>query len=154
MDMRRALILLTAVIAIALFIMPAGAFIGAGINLNKQLGKTVAFKLSPVLAQAAGVAAATAGMDLGVTWGANYDINALAGYPFGYGGVGAITDADVGYNVGLSMDEGHAAAFNGAPFGVPLGSQTASQTVYNNAIAANEHFANEQVALPWAFPIF
>ena len=158
MEMRRAMILLVAVVAAATLVALAGfatpgvAFIGAGINLNKQLGNTVHFNLNPTLVQAAGIAQGAAAMDLGVTYGVNYDINALAGYPFGGGGVGSITDANVGWGVGLSMDEAHGTAFDGASFGIPLATEDLSHTTFNNFVGANEHFANEQVALPWSFP--
>ena len=149
MDLRKPLALALALAIAVCCSMPAAAFIGAGFNLNKHLGKTVDFHLTPLMAQAAGSAYGLAAMDLGVTWGVDYDINSLAGYPYGYGGVGAITDANLGYSLGLSMDEMHGAGFDGSPFGIPFteGSQTA--TSYNNLIAAQEHLQDVQVALPW-----
>ena len=150
MDKRRALVLLMAVIALAIAVGPASAFIGAGINLNKHIGNTVNFNLNPTLVQAAGLAQGLEAINLGVTYGVNYDINSLAGYPFGYGGVGAITDANVGYGVGVSMNELHGAAFDGSSFGIPEASQTLTATKYDNFIGAQEHLANEQYVLPWA----
>ena len=120
--------------------------LGAGINLNKHLGDTVNFNVNPAV-QAAGAAFGLENMDLGVTWGVDYDLNALAGYPYGYGGVGAVTDANVGYNLGLSLDETHGAGFNGAPFGVPLQEGGLTTTSYNTGIAANQHLADTQAAL-------
>lgn len=149
MDIRRALILLTAVIAVAFLVGPSNAFIGAGINLNKHLGDTINFNLGKQV-DAAGVASGLAGMDLGITWGVNYDLNSLAGYPFGYGGVGAATDANIGYDLGVSMDEAHAATFDGSSFGIPLAKGDMTTTKYNNFIAKNDHISSEQVALPWA----
>ncbi len=154
MDTRRAVILLLAVIAAASMAMPAGAFIGAGINLDKHLGDTVNFNLNPTLVEAAGIAQGLAAMDLGVTWGVDYDLSSLAGYPFGYGGVGAVTDANIGYSLGVSVDEAHGTAFDGAGFGIPLAEQSLSQTQFNNVIAANNHISDAQIALPWAFPAF
>jgi hypothetical protein len=154
MDTRRAVILLLAVVAAASMAMPAGAFIGAGINLNKHLGDTVDFNLNPTLVEAAGVAQGLAAMDLGVTWGVDYDLSSLAGYPFGYGGVGAVTDANIGYSLGVSVDEAHGTAFDGAGFGIPLAEQSLSRTQFNNVIAANNHISDAQIALPWAFPAF
>lgn len=152
MDTRRAVIMLLAVVATALMVMPAGAFIGAGINMNKHLGSTIDFNLNPTLVEAAGIAQGMAAMDLGVSWGVDYDLTSLAGYPYGYGGVGAITDANIGYTLGLSVDEAHGTAFDGAGFGIPLAEQSLSRTKFNNVIAANNHISDAQVALPWAFP--
>jgi hypothetical protein len=132
---------------------PAGAFIGAGISLDKHLGSTIDFNLNPTLVEAAGVAQGLAAMDLGVTWGVDYDLSTLAGYPYGYGGVGAITDANIGYTLGLSVDETHGTAFDGAGFGIPLAEQSLSHTQFNNVIAANNHISDAQVALPWTFPV-
>jgi hypothetical protein len=134
--------------------MPAGAFIGAGINLNKHLGSSIDFNLNPTLVQAAGVAQGLAALDLGVAWGVDYDLTSLAGYPYGYGGVGAITDANIGYSLGVSLDEVHGTAFDGAGFGIPLAEQSLSRTKFNNVIASNNHISDAQVALPWAFPAF
>ncbi len=65
MDVRRNLrysILALAIVALASSVMPAGAFIGAGINLNKHLGDTVNFNLNPLVAQAAGARVRTGGL--------------------------------------------------------------------------------------------
>jgi hypothetical protein len=129
--------------------MPAGALIGAGINLNKHLGDTIDFNLSPTLVQAAGAAYGLVDMDLGVTWGVDYDLSSLAGYPYGYGGVGAVTDANIGYSLGVSLDETHGAGFDGSSFGIPLTEGSMSSTKYNNFIAANNHLQDTQVALPF-----
>jgi hypothetical protein len=153
MDTRRAVIMLLAVVAAASFAMPAGAFIGAGITMDKHIGDTVNFNLNPTLVQAAGVAQGLAAMDLGVTWGVDYDLSTLAGYPYGYGGVGALTDANIGYTLGVSVDEAHGTAFDGAAFGIPLAQQDLSRTSFNNVISANNHISDAQVALPWAFPV-
>jgi hypothetical protein len=139
------LILTLAIVALASIVMPAGfatpgvAFIGAGINLNKHLGDTIDFNLNPTLVQAAGVAYGLADMDLGVTWGVDYDLSTLAGYPYGYGGVGAVTDANIGYSLGVSLDETHGAGFDGSSFGIPLTDVSTSSTTYNNFVAANNH---------------
>jgi hypothetical protein len=159
MDTRRAVIMLLVVVATAIMVTSAGfatpgvAFIGAGINLDKHLGSTIDFNLNPTLVEAAGVAQGLAAMDLGVTWGVDYDLSTLAGYPYGYGGVGAITDANIGYTLGLSVDETHGTAFDGAGFGIPLAEQSLSHTQFNNLIAANNHISDAQVALPWTFPV-
>lgn len=149
MDIRRALILTMAIAVLASWVMPAGAFIGAGINLNKHLGNTIDFNLNPLAIQAAGAAYGLADMDLGVTWGVDYDLSSLAGYPYGYGGIGAVTDANIGYSLGLSLDETHGAGFDGSSFGIPLTEGSLSKTQYNNFIAANNHLQDTQVALPF-----
>jgi hypothetical protein len=149
MDTRRAVIMLLAIVATAALIAPAGAFIGAGINLNKHLGDTVDFNLNPTLVQAAGVAQGLAAMDLGITWGVDYDLSSLAGYPYGYGGIGAVTDANIGYSLGVSLNEAHGAGFDGASFGIPLTEGTMTTTQYNNLISASDHLQDTQVALPF-----
>jgi hypothetical protein len=132
---------------------PANGFIGTGINLNKHLGDTVIFDFGERVA-AAGTAYGLADMNLGVTYGVDYDLSTLAGYPFGYGGVGALTDANIGYSLGVSMDEAHGAAFDGAAFGVPVAEGTVSRTRFNNFIANNNHIQNAQIALPFfGFPV-
>jgi hypothetical protein len=152
MDKTGVLILLL-MVAFAASAVPAGAFIGTGISLNKQIGDTINFNLGKHVG-AAGTALGIADMDLGVTWGVNYDLASMAGYPYGYGGVGAVTAGDVGYTLGLSMDETHGAAFDGSPFGVPLAEQSLTSTRFNNLIANNNHFENTQVALPFTgFPV-
>jgi hypothetical protein len=149
MEMVKILIMALAFFTIASIVTPAGAFIGAGVNLNKHLGDTIDFDLNPTLVQAAESAYGLADMDLGVSWGVDYDISALAGYPYGYGGVGAVTDANIGYSLGLSLDETHGARFDGSAFGVPLTEGSLSTTKYNNVIARNDHLSDVQVALPF-----
>lgn len=148
MNTRNIAILALAMVAAASLSTPAGAFIGAGINLNKYLGDTINFDLNPAV-QAAGAAYGLENMNLGVTWGVDYDINSLAGYPYGYGGVGAVTDADVGYSLGLSMDETHGAGFDGSAYGVPLQEGGLTTTSYNNLIAARDHLSSTQATLLW-----
>jgi hypothetical protein len=157
MDMRRALILVLAVVFITSFMAPAGAFIGTGITFDKHLGDTVNFNIGKQV-EAAGTAFGLEQMDLGVTWGVDLDLSTMAGYPYGYGGVGALTDANIGYSLGLSMDEAHATGFDGSAFGIPLATGDMSRTTFNNFIAKNDHISDAQVALPWSglsgFPAF
>ena len=146
MTRRNSIILALAMAMLASFVLPAGAFIGAGINLNKHMGDTINFDLSPAVL-AAGTAYGLENLDLGVAWGVDYDLSSMAGYPYGYGGVGAVTDANIGYSLGLSMDETHAAGFDGSAFGVPLQQGSLTTTKYNNFIAANDHLQSTQAAL-------
>jgi hypothetical protein len=149
MDIRRMLILTLALVVLASSAMPAGALIGAGISLDKHLGDTIDFNLSPMAIQAAGAAYGLADMDIGVTWGVDYDLSSMAGYPYGYGGIGAVTDASIGYSLGVSLDETHGAGFDGSSFGIPLTEGSMSSTKYNNFIAASNHLQDTQVALPF-----
>jgi hypothetical protein len=149
MDMRKGLVLALAIVALASSVLPAGALVGAGINLNKHLGGTIDFNLSPMAIQAAGAAYGLADMDLGVAWGIDYDLSSMAGYPYGYGGVGAVTDASIGYSLGISLDETHGAGFDGSSFGIPLTEGSLSSTKYNNFVSANNHLQDTQVALPF-----
>jgi hypothetical protein len=147
--MRRGLVLALAMVALASSMMPASAFVGAGISLNKHLGDTIEFNLNPLAIQAAGAAYGLADMDLGVTWGIDYDLSSLAGYPYGYGGIGAVTDASIGYSLGISLDETYGAGFDGSSFGIPLTEGSLSSTRYNNFVAADYHLQDTQVALPF-----
>lgn len=146
MNSRYILMQALATVVLALFVLPGNAFIGAGIDLSNHLGDTIAFDLNPVV-QAAGVAYGLEDLNLGVTWGVDYDIASLAGYPYGYGGVGAVTDANIGYSLGLSMDETHSAGFDGSAFGVPLQEGSTTTTSYNNLIAASDHIQSTQASL-------
>lgn len=125
------------------------AFIGAGINLNKQFDHTINFNIGkniPFGNSAFGLA----GLDATVTWGVNYDLNALAGYPYGFGGVGAITQGDLGYNLGVSVDATNGAGFNGANWGVPLTEQGITTTHFGQQIANQAKISDAQIALPFA----
>jgi len=146
------LILLLTVVLMA-SIMPTEAFIGTGININKHLGDTINFNTGKEV-QAAGTALGLAGMDTGVTWGADVDLNTLAGYPYGFGGIGAVTSGDVGYNLGLSMDEAHGTAFDGSTFGIPLAQQSLTKTKFDNSIANRNHIDTAAAMLPFTgFPV-
>ena len=149
MDISKILIMALAIVAVIFTSTSADAFIGAGISLDKHLGDTITFDLNPTLVEAAGAAYGLADLDLGISWGVDYDVSTLAGYPYGYGGVGAITDANIGYSLGLSLDETHGAGFDGSEFGIPLTEGSLSTTKYNNFIARNEHLQDVQVALPF-----
>jgi hypothetical protein len=153
MDTRRVLILVLVVVLTAMFVIPAGAFIGAGIDFDKHMGDTINFNIGKQV-QAAGTAFGLEQMDLGVTWGVDLDLSTVAGYPYGYGGIGALTDANIGYSLGVSMDEAHATGFDGSPFGIPLATGDMSRTTYNNFIAKNDRISDAQVALPFSgFPV-
>ena len=139
--------------ALVVYAIPAGAFIGTGINIDKQFGNSIDFNLDKNV-QAAGAAYGLADMDLGVNWGADVNLNTLAGYPYGYGGIGAITDGNVGYNLGLSMNEAHGAGFDGSSWGIPATEGTATATKYDNSIADNQQISDAVVALPFTgFPV-
>jgi len=131
MDKLRVLFL-TAAILITLSLASSGvtAFIGAGINLNKQFGNSIDFNLGKNVG-VGNSAFGLAGMNIGVDWGVNYDLNALAGYPYGYGGVGSVTDGDLGYFINLNMDSVQGGGFNGAEWGVPLTQQGITTTSAN-----------------------
>ena len=69
-----------------------------------------------------------ANMDIGVNWGVGYDLNTVAGYPYGYGGIGAVTTGDLGYNLGLSLDSTSGMGFDGSEWGIPLTQQGLTTT--------------------------
>jgi hypothetical protein len=149
MDKLRVLFL-TAAIFVALTLASSGAtaFIGAGINLNKQFGNSINFNLGKNIG-VGNSAFGLAGMNIGVDWGVDYDINALAGYPYGYGGVGSVTDGNLGYFINLNMDAVQGSGFNGADWGVPMAQQGVTTTHYGKSIAEQAHLNDVQVAMPW-----
>ena len=143
---------LTCLVAMAIVLLMAStscnAFIGAGINLDKQFGDTINFNFGkniPIGNTAFGLA----GLNLGVTWGVDYDLNALAGYPYGYGNVGSVTQGNLGYNLGITMDATQGAGFNGADWGVPLAQQGITTTHLAKQIAENAQINDVQVLSPW-----
>jgi len=125
----------------------AGAFIGAGINLDKQFGNTINFNLGggiPIGNTAFGLA----GLNVAVTWGANYDLDALAGYPYDGDALGSVTNGDMGYNLGITVDATQGAGFNGADWGIPLDEQGITTTQLSKEISQEAQLSNTQVVLP------
>ena len=149
MDKTRALIFSVSIVAGLLFASTAcNAFIGAGISLDKQFDHTINFDIGkdiPIGNSAFGLA----GLDVTVNWGVDYDLNALAGYPYGNGGVGAVTQGDLGYNLGVSVDATQGAGFDGSAWGVPLAEQGITTTHFAQQIANQAQINDVQVALPW-----
>ncbi len=129
MDIIKGLAVLVA-IAISLSIaMPAGAtFIGTSIPLSKSLSGSVDINLGKGILAGDSNAYGLANMDIGVDWGVGYDLNTVAGYPYGYGGIGAVTTGDLGYNLGLSLDSTSGMGFDGSDWGIPLTQQGLTTT--------------------------
>lgn len=154
MDMKRVgSVSLALIIGVVLLAAPAHAFVGAGVTLGKSLGDTIVFDLGTG-ANALGAGFGLADMNLAVDWGVDYNIASLAGYPYGFGGIGAVTAADVGYNVGLTMDEAHGAGFDGASFGVPLAEQSLTKTHFGQSFANRNQILDTKVMLPFSgFPV-
>lgn len=153
MDNRRVIVLLVAIIIGFLLVSPAYAFVGTGVSLNNKIGDRIDFNLGSNI-NAANAGFGLAGLNIGVDWGVDYDINTLAGYPYGYGGIGAITAADLGYNVGITMDEAHAVGYDGSPFGVPFTEGALQRTHLDQSVANRNRIMDTQVALPFfGFPV-
>lgn len=137
------------VIGLPLISCTGNAFVGAGIDLNKQFSNTINFDFGKNIGLGDS-AFALAGLDVGVTWGVNYDLNALAGYPYGYGGVGAVTQGGLGYGLGITVDAVNGAGFDGAGWGVPLTKQGVTTTHLSEQIGEQALIDDTQVALPFA----
>ena len=134
-------VLLTVVIGLTL-VVPAGAtFIGTSIPLSKTLSGSVDVNLGNILAGDSN-AYGLAGMDIGANWNVGYDLNTVAGYPYGYGGVGAVTTGDLGYNLGLSMDSVSGSGFDGSTWGIPLTQQGLTTTHLGKTWSADEAINN------------
>jgi hypothetical protein len=150
MDKSRAVLLaISIVVGLSFASFACNAFIGAGINLDKGFSHTINFDLGGAI-PFGDTALGVAGLDVGVTYGVNYDLNALAGYPYGYGGVGSVTNGDLGYNLGVTVDATNGGMFNGADWGVPLTKQAITTTHLAKEIAENAQISDTQVALPFA----
>jgi hypothetical protein len=150
MDKGWTLLIAVAITALLLATVPASnAMIGAGISLNKQFGNSIDFNLGKNI-NLGNTAFGLAGMDIGVDWGVNYDLNALAGYPYGYGGIGSVTQGNLGYFINLNVDAQNGAGFNGAPWGVPSAQQAVQTTHFGKQIAQQANINDVQVLLPFA----
>ncbi len=150
MDMVRALLITVAIVAVLLIASSScNAFIGAGINLNKQFGKSINFDFGKNI-NVGNSAFGLAGLNVGVDWGVNYDLAALAGYPYGYGGVGSVTQGNMGYFIDLNVDSLSGMGFNGAPWGAPLMEQGTQATHFGRRVAEQANINDIQVALPFA----
>jgi hypothetical protein len=150
MERTIAIILLAlAFVALPVASFACDAFIGAGISLNKQFGDTINFNLGKNIGLG-NTAFGLAGLNLGVTWGVNYDLNALAGYPYGYGGLGSVTQGNLGYFIDMTVDATNGAGFNGAPWGLPLVEQGLTTTHYGQSVAEQALINDVQVLLPYA----
>ncbi len=131
----------------------AAQFLGAGINLDKHFGDTVNFNFGKNIG-VGDSAFGLAGLNIGVTWGVDYDLAALAGYPYGYGGLGSVTQGDLGYNLGVTVDAVQGAGFDGSAWGVPQAQQAIQTTHFGKQIAENAQINDVQVAFPFsAYPV-
>ncbi len=154
MDRTRVLAYLAAVLFVLCLTAPASAkIIGTGIDFNKQFGDTINININKNIGLGDS-AFGLAGMDIGVTWGVNTDLAMMAGYPYGYGGIGAVSEGDVGWGLGLTMDSTAGAGFNGADFGIPLAEQGITTTHFAQLWGNQEHIDNSQAILPFSgFPV-
>jgi hypothetical protein len=150
MDKVGALLFAVAIVA-ALLVASSSccAFIGAGINLNKQFGNSINFDFGKNI-NVGNSAFGLAGMNVGVNWGVDYDLNALAGYPYGYGGVGSVTQGNLGYFIDLNVDALNGMGFNGAPWGIPMNEQGTTATHFGKRIAEQANINDVQVLLPFS----
>lgn len=152
--MRGVVIILAITVGLSLVVAPAGAtFIGTSIPLSNQLGGTINVGLGNGILAGDSNAFGLANMNVGVDWGVNYDLATMAGYPYGYGGIGAVTTGDMGWNLGLTMDEMHGSGFNGAEWGIPLTQQGLTQTHLAQNWANAEQINSVNAILPFtSFP--
>ena len=150
MSKMRGVVFLLAIAIWLSFIMPAGAtFIGASIPLSNNIGGSVDVNLGNILAGDSS-AYGLANMDLGVNWGVGYNLDTVAGYPYGYGGIGAVTTGGLTSNLGLSMDEAHGTSFDGSQWGIPLAQQALTTTHLDKSWANNQQIDNVAAILPFS----
>jgi hypothetical protein len=146
------LFLILAAICAMLAILPSGAFIGTGLSFDRHIGDTMTFSLGRGI-NALDTGFALAGVDMAIDWGVDYNLNTIAGYPYGFGGVGAVTAGDIGYNLGVTMDQVYGVGYDGATFGVPYTAQNVNRLHLGQSVANVDHIENTLVTLPYAFPI-
>jgi hypothetical protein len=147
----RGVVLLLAIAIWLTFALPAGAvFIGTSIPLSHNLGGSIDVNLGKGILAGDSTAFGLANMDIGVDWGVNYDLDTVAGYPYGYGGIGAVTTGGLGASLGLSMDETHGASFDGSQWGIPLAQQGITTTHLGKTWATNEQIDNVAAMLPFS----
>lgn len=154
MDRMRVLALMAAVLFIVFTVVPAGAdFIGTGVTFAKDFSGGVNVNVGK-MAGLENTAFGGAAMNVGVNWEVPVDLNVVAGYPYGFGGVGVVTTGTTGYALGLTMDETHGAGFNGADFGIPITEQGITTTHFGKLWASENQIDNTQAFLPFSgFPV-
>jgi hypothetical protein len=152
MDMTRVLAFMAAVLFVLCVASPANAFIGTGVAFNKHFGNTIDVNVDKSLALA-DTAFGLADMDIGVTWGVDCDLGTMAGYPYGYGGIGAVSEGGLSYGLGLTMDSTSGAGFNGAGYGIPSAQQAITTTHFDQLWGSQLALDNTQAVMPFSgFP--
>jgi len=154
MDRTRVMAFTAAILSVLCLAAPAGAlFIGTGVAFDKHFGDTININLNKNVGLG-NTAFGLAGMDIGVAWGLDMDLATMAGYPYGYGGIGVVTEGDVGYGLGLTMDSTSGFGFDGADFGVPVAEQGITTTHFAQLWGSQNHIADAQAILPFSgFPV-
>ena len=132
MDRFRALLLAASLITtLSLATVPGVAqFFNPGVLLNNHIGNTIDFNLGKNIG-IGNTVFGLAGLDVKVTWGADYDLGSAAT------GVGSVTQGGLGYNLGVTVDAVQGNGFNGAPWGIPEAQQAITATHMEKDIAEN-----------------
>ncbi len=152
MDKTRVLAIIAAVLFVLCVASPAYAFIGTGVTFDKHFGNTIDVNVDKSLALA-NTAFGVGDMDVGVTWGVDCDLGTMAGYPYGYGGIGAVSQGGMSYGLGLNMDSTSGGGFNGAGYGIPTAQQAVTTTHYSQLWGNQLALDNTQAVMPFAsFP--
>ncbi len=154
MDRTRALACMASVLFVLCLTAPAGArFIGTGVTFDKHFGDTINVNINKNVGLA-DTAFGLAGTDIGVTWGLDMGLATMAGYPYGFGGLGVVTEGDMGFGLGLTMDTTSGAGFNGAGFGIPLAEQGITTTHFAQLWGSQNHIEDAHAILPFSgFPV-
>lgn len=129
---------------------PGGAiFLGTGMVFDKHFGDSINFNFGKNI-NVGDTVFGLAGLNVDVDWGFDYDLAAMAGYPYGYGGVGSVTQGDVGYDLGVTVDAVQGTGFNGAAWGVPTAEQAIQTTHFGQRIGERAVIDDTQIALPFS----
>jgi hypothetical protein len=155
MDRTRVVAYTAAVLFVLCLAAPACAeFIGTGVAFDKHFGDTINVNVGTGVSALDNTAFGLADMNIGVTWGLDLGLGTMAGYPYGYGGVGAVSTGGLGYSLGMTMDETHGAGFDGAGFGLPFAEQGVTTTHFDQLWGNTLQLDNSQAVLPFSgFPV-
>ncbi len=153
MDRTKVMALMATILFILCLAAPAGAkFIGTAVGFDKDISGGIDVNVGKI-AGLENTAFGGAALDVGVSWDVPINLGVMAGYPYGYGGLGVVTQGTTGYALGLSMDGVSTSGFNGADWGIPLQEQGTTTTHFAKLWAGETNLDNTQALLPsFGFP--
>ncbi len=155
MDRTRVLVFMAATLFLLCLSAPAGAmFIGTAVDFNKHFGNSIDVAVGKNVNALDNTAFGVGAMNVGVDWGVDVGLGTAAGYPYGYGGLGTVTQGGLGYSLGLTVDGVSGAGFDGSGFGIPVAQQGVTTTHMGQLWANNLQIDDSHAILPMSgFPV-